>query len=66
MRYIKLVSLICFAAIVLSCLSSCAVLSSTKEEKTVVMTVGEYEVPYELYYYITENLKKSYSDEETI
>jgi parvulin-like peptidyl-prolyl isomerase len=30
------------------------------------MTVGEYEVPYELYYYITENLKKSYSDEETI
>lgn len=66
MRYIKLVSLVCFAAIVLSCLSSCAVLSSTKEEKTVVMTVGEYEVPYELYYYITENLKKSYSDEETI
>ena len=66
MRYIKLVSFVCFAAILLSCLSSCTVLSSTKDEKTVVMTVGEYEVPYELYYYITENLKKSYSDEETI
>ncbi|MBQ3528539.1 MAG: peptidylprolyl isomerase [Clostridia bacterium] len=66
MKYTKILSLICFAALVLSCLSSCTVLSSTKDEKTAVMTVGEYEVPYELYYYITENLKKSYSDEEEI
>lgn len=43
-------------------LSSCTVLSSTAREKEIVLTVGEYEVPYELYYYLSENLKADNED----
>ncbi len=35
-------------------------LESTKEEKTTVMTVGGYEVPYEVYRYVTLNIKDAY------
>ncbi len=45
-----------------SSLASCSTLSSTADEKKIVMTVGDYEVPYELYFYITMNLKKDLPD----
>ncbi len=35
-------------------------LQSTKEEKKTVMTVGDYEVPYELYRYVVLNIKDAY------
>ncbi len=41
-------------------LSSC--LASTAKERKTVMTVGEYDVPYEVYYYVTENLKSDLPD----
>lgn len=63
----RIISLfLCVVMIALS-LSSCTVLSSTSREKEIVLTVGEYEVPYELYYYLSENLKadnKEISDKE--
>ena len=35
-------------------------LESTKEELTPVMTIGDYEVPYELYRYVAMNYKRQY------
>ena len=50
--YVKILSCVSAASFLLT-LSSCGdskkKLESTKEDKTVVMTVGEYEVPLELY-----------------
>ncbi|MGN1410167.1 MAG: peptidylprolyl isomerase [Eubacteriales bacterium] len=59
----KLLSVICAGAILTSlasCKSSDKILESTKEEKTAVMTVGEYEVPMELYRYIALNCKDDF------
>lgn len=57
MRRSRMIALVLCAALLISSLASCTVISSTAEEKKTVMTVGGYDVPYELYYYISENLK---------
>ncbi|MBQ2729276.1 MAG: peptidylprolyl isomerase [Clostridia bacterium] len=64
----RIISLLLCASLLLVALSSCTVLSSTSREKETVLLVGDYEVPYELYYYIFENLKADMPDanEETI
>ncbi|MBQ8914922.1 MAG: peptidylprolyl isomerase [Clostridia bacterium] len=56
------------AVLVLASLCSCTVLSSTKRESEAVLTVGEHSVPYELYYYISENVKKDLpeADRQTV
>lgn len=42
------------------CLTGCsASLASTKAEKEIVMTVGEYDVPYEVYRYFAMNYKNA-------
>lgn len=51
------------ASFIILSLSSCddkKVLKSTKEEKTVVMTVSGHEVPLEIYRYIALNYKEQY------
>lgn len=58
----KILCLFICVITVISSLTSCASLASTADEKKIVMTVGDYEVPYELYYYITMNLKKDLPD----
>ena len=58
MKLRKILCLLLCVITAFSCLVSCTVLSSDADEKKIVMTVGDYEVPYELYYYITMNLKK--------
>ncbi len=62
MKIVKIISICVLAAVILSAFCSCSPLSSTKEEKEIVMTVGDYEVPYELYYYLSENLKVDMPD----
>lgn len=61
--YVKILSCVSAASFLLT-LSSCGdskkKLESTKEDKTVVMTVGEYEVPLELYRYVALNTKSDY------
>lgn len=61
--YVKILSCISAASFLLT-LSSCGdskkKLESSKEDKTVVMTVGEYEVPLELYKYVALNTKSDY------
>ena len=61
--YVKILSCVSAASFLLT-LSSCGdskkKLESTKEDKTVVMTVGEYEVPLELYKYVALNTKSDY------
>ncbi|MBE6587176.1 MAG: hypothetical protein E7647_02030 [Ruminococcaceae bacterium] len=59
--------LLCICTVFLS-FASCSTLSSSAEERKTVLTVGEYEVPYELYYYVTNNLRKDLpeADEKTI
>lgn len=47
---------LCILTLALS-LSSCTLLSSSKREKETVLKIGEYDVPYELYYYLSENMK---------
>ncbi|MBE6713810.1 MAG: hypothetical protein E7575_00805 [Ruminococcaceae bacterium] len=47
-------------------LFSCSPLKSTKKERTVIMTVGEYKVPYEVYYYISKNLESEKLDEKSL
>ena len=47
---------LCILALALS-LSSCTLLSSSKREKETVLKIGGYDVPYELYYYLSENMK---------
>lgn len=58
MNFKKIICIFVCILAVISALTSCSPLASTAEEKKIVMTVGEYEVPYELYYYVTMNLKK--------
>ncbi|MBQ4066380.1 MAG: peptidylprolyl isomerase [Clostridia bacterium] len=58
----KTVCIALCAAMVLLSLCSCTMLSSSAREKEPVLTVGEYSVPYELYYYITMNLRKDLPD----
>lgn len=60
MKKIKLFTLIICVAVIICALSSCTALS--KKDKKTVLTVGDYEVPFELYYYITENLKRDLPD----
>ena len=61
--YVKILSCVSAASFLLT-LSSCGdskkKLESTKEDKTVVMTVGEYEVPLELYNYVALNTKSDH------
>ena len=66
MNFKRIASVVLAAVMAAACLSSCTVLSSTDRERECVLTVGEYEVPYELYYYITENLRNTISDEDEI
>ena len=54
----KILSLILSATLLITALSACSTLASTKEEVATVMTVGDYKVPYEIYYYITMNLRR--------
>ena len=61
--YVKILSCVSAASFLLtlpSCGDSKKKLESTKEDKTVVMTVGEYEVPLELYKYVALNTKSDY------
>lgn len=62
-QYVKSISICCAAAMLLS-LYSCGddkkILESTKEEKTAVMTVGDYEVPMEIYRYAALNTKADF------
>ena len=61
--YVKILSCVSAASFLLtlpSCGDSKKKLESTKEDKTVVMTVGEYEVPLELYKYVALNTKADY------
>lgn len=64
--YNKILSSVLLAALILlpmsmtSCKDDEKLLESTKEDKTVVMTVGEYEVPLELYRYVALNTKADY------
>ena len=58
----KIICLILCIVLTLGALSSCTMLSSSSREKRTVLTVGDYEVPYEVYYYIVENLKKDLPD----
>lgn len=55
-RKIKIFSLLLSAVMLLPILSSCDILASTEEESTIVMTIGDYEVPYEVYYYVSKNI----------
>ncbi len=43
-----------------ACGNSEKLLESTKEEKKTVMVVGNYDVPYEVYRYVTLNIKDAY------
>lgn len=45
------------ACVLICSLASCGSLNSSAKEKETVMTVGEYEVPYELYRYLVLNYK---------
>lgn len=64
MKKTRILSLLICVALLMGTLCSCTMLSSSKREKETVLTVGEYEVPFELYYYITENLKRDLPDAE--
>ncbi len=59
----KILAYLSLSALLLT-LPSCGndekLLESSKEDKTVVMTVGEYEVPLELYRYVALNTKADY------
>lgn len=68
LKIVKILSMLVLVAVLVSAFCSCSPLSSTKEEKEIVMTVGDYRVPYEIYYYISENLKADMpdADAETI
>lgn len=60
---IKLLSALSAGAVLITmtaCKNGEKLLESTKEEKKAVMTVGEYEVPMELYRYIALNCKKDF------
>lgn len=48
-----------------SCVDDTKVLKSSKEEKTVVMTVDGYDVPMELYRYVALQYKSSYTGSST-
>lgn len=58
MKLRNIIGAVLCATVLLTSLCSCTFISSTKREKEPVLTVGEYEVPYEFYYYVTMNLKK--------
>ncbi len=62
---LKFRKILCFLLCIVTAFmsfASCSTLASTADEKKIIMTVGDYEVPYELYYYITMNLKKDLPD----
>lgn len=60
----KKIVLIILAALMILSLSACGnnkdILESSKEEKTVVMTVDGFEVPLEIYRYVALNCKSDY------
>ncbi len=64
----RIISLIICAAVLCTCAAGCSSLASTAEEKRAVLTVGDYEVPYELYYYVSMNLRRDMpkADDKTI
>jgi len=61
----KNITVLLLAAVLLSA-SSCGnsekILESTKEETAAVMTIGGYDVPYELYRYVVLNYKAEYEE----
>lgn len=63
--YNKIIACVSIPAVLLS-LASCGndekYLESSKEDKTVVMKIGEYDVPLELYRYVALNTKADYEN----
>ena len=62
---IKILACLSLSAVLLtlpSCGNSEKLLESSQEDKTVVMTVGSYEVPLELYRYVALNTKADYEN----
>ncbi len=62
---LKAVSAVICCLIICFSFASCAdPLRSTKEEQEIVMTVGDYEVPYEFYRYLVLNFKTEVTKDE--
>lgn len=66
-KYIfKVISAVVACVLICSSFASCSdPLKSTAEEKEIVMTVGDYEVPYELYRYMVLNYKSRMTSDES-
>lgn len=61
-KFLSVTAFVMSVLLIIPVLSSCTRLSSTKEESETVLTVGEYEVPYELYRYLALNFRKDYPE----
>lgn len=61
-RYISLILCLVFALSLVSC-SATNALKSSKEDLTIVKTIGEIEIPLEVYRYIALNYKSIYESE---